>query len=72
MHRDLKSANVFLNKNGSAKLGDMNVSKVIIWQLFNEMFNIKFRLVDWYERSQLYPNRNSILCKSWSLEGSAI
>jgi NIMA (never in mitosis gene a)-related kinase len=28
MHRDLKSANVFLNKNETAKLGDMNVSKV--------------------------------------------
>ena len=27
-HRDLKSANVFLNKNLTAKLGDMNVSKV--------------------------------------------
>ena len=28
LHRDLKSANVFLNRDGSAKLGDMNVSKV--------------------------------------------
>ena len=28
LHRDLKSANVFLFKNGNAKLGDLNVSKV--------------------------------------------
>ena len=28
LHRDLKSANVFLQKNGAAKLGDLNVSKV--------------------------------------------
>jgi NIMA (never in mitosis gene a)-related kinase 1/4/5 len=28
LHRDLKSANVFLNRDGSAKLGDMNVSKL--------------------------------------------
>lgn len=27
MHRDLKSANVFLNMDLTAKLGDMNVSK---------------------------------------------
>lgn len=28
MHRDLKSANVFLNKDATGKLGDLNVSKV--------------------------------------------
>lgn len=28
LHRDLKSANVFLESDGSAKLGDLNVSKV--------------------------------------------
>jgi len=27
-HRDLKCANVFLCKDGTAKLGDLNVSKV--------------------------------------------
>lgn len=28
LHRDLKSANVFLSKDGNVMLGDMNVSKV--------------------------------------------
>lgn len=28
LHRDMKSANIFMNKDGQAKLGDMNVSKV--------------------------------------------
>ena len=28
MHRDIKSANVFLNKDGKAQLGDLNVSKL--------------------------------------------
>ena len=29
IHRDLKCANIFLNKNKVAKLGDLNVSKVM-------------------------------------------
>lgn len=28
MHRDLKSANIFINKNKEVKIGDMNISKV--------------------------------------------
>ena len=28
LHRDMKSANIFLYKDGTAKLGDLNVSKV--------------------------------------------
>ena len=28
LHRDMKSANIFLYSNGQAKLGDMNVSKL--------------------------------------------
>ena len=30
LHRDLKSANVFLFNDGSAKIGDCNVSKIYI------------------------------------------
>jgi NIMA (never in mitosis gene a)-related kinase len=28
VHRDIKSANVFLTNDGMAKLGDLNVSKI--------------------------------------------
>lgn len=28
VHRDIKSANLFLTKEGEVKLGDLNVSKV--------------------------------------------
>jgi NIMA (never in mitosis gene a)-related kinase len=29
MHRDLKSANIFLSRDMEAKIGDMNVSKIV-------------------------------------------
>ncbi|MFO0131885.1 MAG: hypothetical protein ACK52J_05375 [bacterium] len=35
LHRDLKSANIFINKDGDAKLGDMNVSKIAKMGLVN-------------------------------------
>jgi len=28
LHRDLKNANIFLSKDGTIKLGDLNVSKI--------------------------------------------
>lgn len=30
LHRDLKSANVFLTRDGVIKLGDLNVSKMVL------------------------------------------
>ena len=34
IHRDLKSANVFITSNGIVKLGDLNVSKVFKNQMY--------------------------------------
>ena len=35
MHRDLKSANIFLHKDGRVKIGDLNVSRVFTTNLMN-------------------------------------
>jgi NIMA (never in mitosis gene a)-related kinase len=29
LHRDLKSANIFMYTNGTVKIGDLNVSKIM-------------------------------------------
>lgn len=29
LHRDLKSANIFVSNDGALKIGDMNVSKIM-------------------------------------------
>ncbi len=44
VHRDIKSANIFVSKDGKAKLGDMNVSKVSKLGLVNILFFIIFYL----------------------------
>lgn len=33
LHRDLKSANIFMYEDGRVKLGDMNVSKIMRYQM---------------------------------------
>ena len=35
IHRDIKSANIFLYDNNRVKLGDLNVAKIIKGQLHN-------------------------------------
>jgi serine/threonine protein kinase len=42
VHRDIKSANIFVSKDGKAKLGDMNVSKVSKLGLVNILFSHYF------------------------------
>lgn len=33
LHRDLKSANIFASNSGMVKIGDMNVSKIMLQQM---------------------------------------
>ena len=62
-HRDLKSANIFLNKDGTAKLGDMNVSKVAKKGMLYTQTGTPYYASPEVWRDQPYDNKSDI----WSL-----
>jgi NIMA (never in mitosis gene a)-related kinase len=63
MHRDLKSANVFLFKDGSVKIGDMNVSKVYKLGLLNTQTGTPYYASPEVWRDLPYDHK----CDIWSL-----
>lgn len=63
LHRDLKSANVFLNKNGISKLGDMNVSKLAKKGLLLTQTGTPYYASPEVWKDQPYDNKSDI----WSL-----
>lgn len=63
LHRDLKSANVFLNLNGKVLLGDMNVSKVAKKGLLYTQTGTPYYASPEVWRDQPYDTKSDI----WSL-----
>lgn len=62
-HRDLKCANVFLNKDGTAKLGDLNVSKVAKKGLLYTQTGTPYYASPEVWKDQPYDNKSDI----WSM-----
>ncbi len=63
LHRDLKSANVFLLSDGTAKLGDLNVSKVVRRGLGYTQTGTPYYASPEVWKDQPYDNKSDI----WSL-----
>ena len=63
LHRDLKSANVFLSTDGTAKLGDLNVSKVARRGLGYTQTGTPYYASPEVWKDQPYDNKSDI----WSL-----
>lgn len=63
LHRDLKSANVFLNRDGTVKLGDLNVSKVAKMGLVHTQTGTPYYASPEVWEDKSYDNRSDI----WSL-----
>jgi NIMA (never in mitosis gene a)-related kinase len=62
-HRDLKSANVFLNKDGTVKLGDLNVSKLAKKGLLYTQTGTPYYASPEVWRDMPYDNKSDV----WSL-----
>lgn len=63
LHRDMKSANVFLYKDGSTKLGDLNVSKVAKNNMLHTQTGTPYYASPEVWRDQPYDIKSDI----WSL-----
>lgn len=63
LHRDLKSANVFLNKSGEPKLGDLNVSKIAKKGMLHTQTGTPYYASPEVWKDQPYDNKSDI----WSL-----
>lgn len=63
LHRDLKSANVFVNKDGQVKLGDMNVSKLAKMGLLYTQTGTPYYASPEVWKDQPYDHKSDI----WSL-----
>lgn len=63
LHRDLKCANIFLNKDGTVKLGDLNVSKVAKMGLVYTQTGTPYYASPEVWKDKPYDNRSDI----WSL-----
>ena len=63
LHRDLKSANIFLFNDGSAKIGDLNVSKVVHKGLGYTQTGTPYYASPEVWKDQPYDNKSDI----WSL-----
>jgi NIMA (never in mitosis gene a)-related kinase 1/4/5 len=63
IHRDLKCANIFLTKNKTAKLGDLNVSKVMKQDMYKTQTGTPYYASPEVWKDQPYDWRSDI----WSL-----
>jgi NIMA (never in mitosis gene a)-related kinase len=63
LHRDIKCANIFLNKDGTVKLGDLNVSKVAKKGLLHTQTGTPYYASPEVWKDRPYDNRSDI----WSL-----